>query len=439
MVTTEEQRQRWGLPDLSADGRAGVVNEARALDMLGDAAAWSAATVQPSADAEAAPRQPDDSGLAAVRALVPPGPRVDQTLGALECEGLPRGVREKLRHALLQSLEAGEDGEKALDRAAMAATLPWRTFAPVRFDPARLKQALDRTHGGLDHVKARLVELLAARPQACGALTVETPRRGGVAATETSALVVLPRTSHATAPIPCLSGARGTGKTSLAVAVAEALGRTHVRVTLDKHDTAEVIRGKEGDAPGRIIRGQHQAGVRNPVFILEMIDEVAPEVADALLDALDPAVCTAFRDQYLHVPFDLSAVVWIVTATDPGAIPEKVSKRLEVIAVPGYTEHEKLAIAEQHLLKRPFDVPAPAPAGCLAPAPAEPFPVVEPDVGPDGPAIVGEREVASLEELEALSARPPFPAAAAWAHGGVCGRRPLRVRGHPPADPRLHG
>ena len=433
VVTTEEQRQRWGLPDLSADGRAGVVNEARALDMLGDAAAWSAAAVQPSADAAAGPRQPDDSGLAAVRALVPPGPRVDQTLGALESEVLPRGGREKLRHALLQSLEAGEDGEKALDRAAMAATLPWRTFAPVRFDPARLKQALDRTHGGLDHVKARLVELLAARPQTCGTLTVETPRRGGVAATETSALVVLPRTSHATAPIACLSGARGTGKTSLAVAVAEALGRTHVRVTLDEHDTAEVIRGKEGDVPGRIIRGQHQAGVRNPVFILELIDEVAPEVADALLDALDPAVCTAFRDQYLQVPFDLSAVVWIVTATDPGAIPEGVRKRLEVIAVPGYTEHEKLAIAEQHLLKRPFDVPTPAPAGCLAPEPAGPFPVVEPDVGPDGPAIVGEREVSSLEELEALSARPPFHAAAAWRTAACAGR----VRFEPEAIRRL--
>ena len=100
-----------------------------------------------------------------------------------------------------------------------------------------------------------------------------------------------------------------------------------------------------------------------------------------------------FRDQYVRVPFDLSAVLWIVTATDPDAIPEAVRNRLEVIELPGYTEQEKLAIAERHLLKRPFDASVPGPAAWLAPEPAAPSPAA----GPDGPVpiVVVEREVSS--------------------------------------------
>ena len=202
-----------------------------------------------------------------------------------------------------------------------------------------------------------------------------------------------------------------------AVAVAEALGRCHVRVTLDRRDTAALIRGKEGAAPGRIIRGLRQAGVRNPVFILEEIDRVEGDAADSLLDVLDPVRCVAFRDAYLHAPFDLSAVLWIVTVTDPGAIPEGARTRLEVIELPGYTEHEKLAIAE-HLLKRPFDDTARASAACLAPEPAAPSVAV----ALDGPAVLVEREASSPEELEALSASPfPGRSAEAWRTAACAG------------------
>ena len=215
------------------------------------------AAVELPADAGATPSpgdgKRDGSELAAVRALVAHGPRVDRVLAALdECGVLPRFVRKTLRHALLQSLGSGKAAvEKALDRAAMAAALPWRTREPVRFDPAHLKQVLDRTHGGLDRVKTRLVDVLAASPQTRGALTVEAPRRGKGVETESSALVVFPRTSLAAARVPCFCGPRGTGKTSLAVAVAEALGRPHVRVMLDKGSTEHLIRGQEGQAPGR--------------------------------------------------------------------------------------------------------------------------------------------------------------------------------------------
>ena len=106
-----------------------------------------------------------------------------------------------------------------------------------------------------------------------------------------------------------------------------------MRVTLDKHDTAELIRGKEDDAPGRIIRGLRQAGVRNAVFILDAIDQLEPEAAGPLLDILAPGRRIMFEDHYLQAPFDLSTVLWIATATDPGAIPEGVRKRHELVDV----------------------------------------------------------------------------------------------------------
>ena len=267
VVTTEELWHRWGLPDLSADGRARAWWTSRGHSMCSamrrrGPRPRSSCPLTPGATPSPGDGKRDGSELAAVRALVAHGPRVDRLLAALdECGVLPRFVRKTLRHALLQSLGSGKAAvEKALDRAAMAAALPWRTRGPVRFDPAHLKQVLERTHGGLDRVKTRLVDVLAASPQTRGALTVEAPRRGKGVETESSALVVLPRTPRAAARIPCLSGPRGTGKTSLAVAVAAALGRTQVRVTLDKGNTERLIHGQEGDAPGRLLQGLREAG-----------------------------------------------------------------------------------------------------------------------------------------------------------------------------------
>ena len=409
VVTTEEQRHRWGLPDLSAGARR--VDEAGALEVLCDAAARSASAVEPSAEAGAAP-SPGKGALsdefAAVRALATTGPRVERVLEALEGGVLPAVVQKRLRRALRGAARSGKTAlARALDRAAMAVALPWRTRAPARFDPAHLREMLDRTHAGLDRVKSRLVAVLAASRHAGGLLTVEAPPRRGGADDAPQAVLVCPRTLPAPARVPCLAGPRGAGKTSLALAAAEAIG-PHVRLILSEDDTVQQIRGGEDDAAGCILRGLREAGVRNPIFLLEGIDRVGPDVAEALRDVLDPVRGAAFEDRYVQVPFDLSAVLWIVTATDPEAVPDPVRHRLDVIEMAGYTEQEKLAIAEQHLLKRPFDAGVPASAPSLAPEPA----TAGTEAVPDIPVI--ELDVASLAELEALTAKPPMAAAEAW-------------------------
>ena len=159
------------------------------------------------------------------------------------------------------------------------------------------------------------------------------------------------------------------------------------------------------------------------MFILEAIDRVDAKAADVLLDVLDPARRRAFRDEYLDIRIDLSAVLWVVTATDAGAIPEAVRKRLETVELAGYSEQEKPAIAERHLLRRAFDLPGQTAAGWLAPEPAEPSSMAALGAAPDGPAVVVDREVPSVRELEALSAgAPPPDTAEAWPTAACTGQ-----------------
>jgi ATP-dependent Lon protease len=225
------------------------------------------------------------------------------------------------------------------------ADLPWGKLAPAEVDVAAVARHLERTHYGLKDVKDRILEYLAV----CRMRT-EAARAGraGAAGADQPATIL------------CLAGPPGTGKSSVAQSIADALGRPFVRVALGGvRDEAE-IRGHRrtyvGAMPGRIVDGIAKAGVDNPVMLLDELDKLDSDwrgnPAAALMEVLDPAHNSAFRDNYLECEYDLSRVFFVATANDVDAIPATLYDRLEVIHLSGYTLAEKLAIARRHLVPR---------------------------------------------------------------------------------------
>lgn len=213
--------------------------------------------------------------------------------------------------------------------------MPWKKVSRDNQDIVHAKGILEEDHYGLEKVKDRVLEFLAVR-----ALT----KKG-------------------TSPILCLVGPPGTGKTSIARSVARALGKKYVRISLGGiHDEAE-IRGHRktyvGAMPGRIADAMRQAGVANPLMLLDEIDKVSADyrgdVSSALLEVLDGEQNVKFRDHYLEIPLDLSGVLFIATANDASTIPRPLLDRMEVIEVSSYTENEKFHIAKKYLIPKQLE------------------------------------------------------------------------------------
>ncbi len=214
--------------------------------------------------------------------------------------------------------------------------IPWEKQSEDSIDIASAKVILDEEHYGLDEVKERILEFLAVR---------SFTTKGG-------------------SPILCLVGPPGTGKTSIAKSLANAMNKSYVRISLGGvHDEAE-IRGHRrtyiGSMPGRIANGLIQAGTKNPLMLLDEIDKVSNghkgDTHSALLEVLDSEQNMNFRDHYLEVPLDLSEVLFVATANSVQSIPKPLLDRMEVIEIHSYTENEKVHIAMEHLVPKQLEL-----------------------------------------------------------------------------------
>jgi ATP-dependent Lon protease len=245
------------------------------------------------------------------------------------------GAAEKELKRLSHIPNASPEYSVIVSYVEMLADLPWNKSTDDNTDLERARAILERDHYGLEKVKRRIIEFLAVRKLNPGGRS----------------------------PILCFLGPPGVGKTSLGQSIADALGRKFTRISLGGiRDEAE-IRGHRrtyiGAMPGRIIQEIRRLGFRNPVMMLDEVDKIGADIrgdpASALLEVLDPRQNNNFVDRYLDVPFDLSQVIFIGTANYVEGIPAPLRDRMETIAVPGYTEMEKLNIAQRYLVPRQIE------------------------------------------------------------------------------------
>lgn len=247
----------------------------------------------------------------------------------------PDYVKEKTKKEIKRFRNmSSSSSESTVERGYIETVLelPWNKMSVDNKDLDHAAQVLDDDHYGLKDVKERVLEFLAVRNL----------------------------TSKGESPIICLVGPPGTGKTSIARSIASALEKKYVRISLGGvRDEAE-IRGHRktyiGAMPGRIVNGLRQAGVSNPLMLLDEIDKVSSDykgdTSAALLEVLDSEQNCRFRDHYIEMPVDLSEVLFIATANEVSGIPKPLLDRMELIEVSSYTENEKFHIAKEHLIEK---------------------------------------------------------------------------------------
>ena len=250
----------------------------------------------------------------------------------------PKEVKEKLEKEISRLKLLGmNSSESGVIRGYIETLLemPWSKMQKETADIKLAQKILDEDHYGLEQVKERVLEFLAVRTL----------------------------NKHGQSPILCLVGPPGTGKTSIAKSIARALNKKYVRICLGGIQDEAEIRGHRrtyvGAMPGRIAAGMKQAGVKNPLMLLDEIDKVSSnyrgDTSAALLEVLDSEQNDKFRDHYIELPMDLSEVLFIATANDAHNIPRPLYDRMEIIEVTSYTENEKFHIAKEHLLPKQLE------------------------------------------------------------------------------------
>lgn len=259
---------------------------------------------------------------------------IQQLEKRIDESGMPKAALEKAKaelHKLKMMSPMSAEASVLRSYIDWMVNVPWQKRSKIKHDLARAEHILERDHYGLEEVKERIIEFLAIQK----------------------------RVKKHKGPILCLVGPPGVGKTSLGESIARATGRKFVRMSLGGvRDEAE-IRGHRrtyiGSLPGKLIQKMAKAGVRNPLFLFDEVDKIGMDhrgdPASALLEVLDPEQNSAFNDHYLEVDYDLSEVLFICTANSLN-IPAPLLDRMEVIRIPGYTEDEKVKIAERYLVPK---------------------------------------------------------------------------------------